>query len=63
MADNGSAVGTGMIAGILIAVLIAVGLIIVAYGGIDLGGKKDVNVNVDLPKTPELPKPPAPGNQ
>ena len=61
MADNESGVGTGMMAGILIAVLIAVGLIIVAYGGIDLGSKKDVNVNVEMPKAPEAPK--VPGTQ
>jgi hypothetical protein len=55
MADNGSGVGTGLIAGILLVVVIAVGIIF-ATGGLDLKGGKDVNVNVDLPKA-DLPKP------
>jgi hypothetical protein len=61
MADNASGVGTGLIAGILVAVVIGVGLLLVATGGFDFDGKKDVNVNVELPKAPEVPKAPSPG--
>jgi hypothetical protein len=60
MADNGSSVGTGLIAGILLVVVIAVGIIF-ATGGLDFG-KKDVKVNVELPKAPEVPKAPTTGN-
>jgi hypothetical protein len=50
MADNnGSGVGTGLIAGILIVVLIAVGLVVM-NGGLNLQGDKDVNVTVQPPK-------------
>jgi hypothetical protein len=55
MADNGSGMGTGLIAGILLVVVIAVGIIL-ATGGLDFG-KKDVDVNVELPKAPEVPNP------
>ena len=52
MADNnGSGVGTGLIAGILLVVLIAVGLVVV-NGGLKLDGGKDVNVKVEAPKVP-----------
>ena len=52
MADNnGSGVGTGLIAGILLVVLIAVGLVVV-NGGLKLDGGKDVNVKVEAPKIP-----------
>ena len=52
MADNnGSGVGTGLIAGILLVVLIAVGLVFV-NGGLKLDGGKDVNVKVEAPKIP-----------
>ena len=52
MADNnGSGVGTGLIAGILLVVLIAVGLVVV-NGGLKLDGEKDVNVKVEAPKVP-----------
>jgi hypothetical protein len=57
-ADNGgSAVGTGLIAGILIAVLVIVGLVIVGFGGFDFRGTKDVNVKVETPdvKASDLP--------
>ena len=50
MADSGgSAVGTGLIAGILIAVLVGVGVLLVAFGGFNFRGDKDVNVNVEAP--------------
>ena len=50
MADsNGGAVGTGLIAGILLVVLIGLGLVFY-MGGLDLKGDKDVNVNIDMPK-------------
>ena len=62
MADNGSGVGTGLIAGILLVVVIAIGILF-ASGGLNFGDKKDVNVNVELPKAPELPKVPAPGKE
>jgi hypothetical protein len=55
MADNGSGVGTGLIAGILLVVVIAVGIVF-ATGGLDFKDGKDVNVNVDVPKA-DLPKP------
>ena len=52
MADNnGSGVGTGLIAGILLVVLIGVGLVFM-NGGFKLDGGKDVNVNVEAPKLP-----------
>ena len=52
MADNnGSGVGTGLIAGILLVVLIAVGLVFV-NGGLKLDGGKDVNIKVEAPKIP-----------
>ena len=52
MADNnGSGVGTGLIAGILLVALIAVGLVVV-NGGLKLDGGKDVNVKVEAPKIP-----------
>ena len=52
MADNnGSGVGTGLIAGILLVVLIGVGLVFM-NGGLNLDGGKDVNVKVEAPKIP-----------
>ena len=52
MADNnGSGVGTGLIAGILLVVPIAVGLVFV-NGGLKLDGGKDVNIKVEAPKIP-----------
>lgn len=52
MADNsGSGMGTGLIAGILLVVLIGVGLVFM-NGGLKLDGGKDVNVNVEAPKIP-----------
>jgi hypothetical protein len=60
MADNGSGVGTGLIAGILLVVVIAVGILFVS-GGFNFRDGKDVNVNVDMPKAPELPKAPPAG--
>ena len=55
MADNnGSGVGTGLIAGILLVVVLAVGLV-VANGGLNIGGGKDVNVSVEAPKIPAPP--------
>jgi hypothetical protein len=63
MADNGgSAVGTGLIAGILIAVLVGVGVLLVAFGGFNFRGDKDVNVNVEAP-TPEMPSVPDGGSK
>lgn len=50
MANNGSGVGTGLIAGILLVVVIGIGLLFVT-GGLDFG-KKNVDVNVELPKAP-----------
>ena len=64
MANNGgSAVGTGLIAGILIAALVVIGIIF-AFGGFNFGGSKDVNVDVEAPKidAPEMPNP-APGGE
>lgn len=54
---DGSSVGTGLIAGILIAALLVFGLIFF-YGGFDLGGGKGTNVNIETPKVevPEAPK-------
>ena len=50
MADNnGSGVGTGLIAGILLVALIAVGLVVM-NGGLNLGGGKDINVSIEAPK-------------
>jgi hypothetical protein len=50
MADNGNGVATGLIAGILV---VAIGVaILFAAGGLNLDGKKEVNVNIDLPKAP-----------
>lgn len=54
MADNGSGVGTGLIAGILIVVIIAVGLMLTT-GNLNLGGSKDVNVKVEAPDLPKAP--------
>jgi hypothetical protein len=62
MADNGSGVGTGMIAGILLVVVIIAGILF-ATGGLDFGSRKDVDVNVELPKAPDLPEAPAPGRE
>jgi ABC-type transporter Mla subunit MlaD len=51
MADNnGAGVGTGLIAGILLVALLAVGLIYF-NGGFNLKGGKDVNVNIEAPKS------------
>jgi hypothetical protein len=55
MADNGSGVGMGLIAGILLVVVV-IGGILFATGKLNLDGGKDVDVNVELPKAPELPK-------
>lgn len=49
MADNGSSVGTGLIAGILLVVVVIFGVLF-ATGNLNLGGKKAVDVNVELPK-------------
>ena len=54
MADNGSGVGTGLIAGILLVVVVGLGILF-ATGNLDLGGKKDVDVNIELPKAPAMP--------
>jgi|tagenome__1003787_1003787.scaffolds.fasta_scaffold15838328_1 hypothetical protein len=55
MADNnGSGVGTGLIAGILLVVLSAVGLVVM-NGGLNLNGGKDVNIKVETPKVPPPP--------
>ena len=48
MAENGGGVGTGMIAGILVAILVLVGIFLFAGGYI--GGGKNVNVTVEPPK-------------
>ena len=45
---------TGLIAGILLAVLLVVGLVVM-NGGLNLGGGKDVNIKVETPKTPTAP--------
>jgi hypothetical protein len=63
MADNGSGVGTGMIAGILVAIVAIAVVFLFASGTLNLGGKKDVDINVELPKAPEAPAVPTPGNQ
>ena len=47
-------VGTGLIAGILVAAILAIGLILYA-NGFDFKGSKDVNVNVELPKAAPAP--------
>jgi hypothetical protein len=60
MADNGSGVGLGLIAGILLVVVVGVAILF-ATGGLNLGDKKDVNINVEVPKSPELPKVPPAG--
>ena len=62
MADNGSGVGTGLIAGILLVVVIGIGILL-ATGGLNFDGKRDVDVNVELPKAPDVPSVPTPGNQ
>ena len=62
--EGGGGASTGLIAGILIAVLV-LALIFMA-GGFDFGGSKDVNVDLEAPKvqTPdvdiEAPKVPTP---
>ncbi len=64
MANNGgSAVGTGLIAGILLAALVVIGIIF-AFGGFNFVGDKDVNVDIDAPKidTPNVPAPGGEGN-
>ena len=64
MANNGgSAVGTGLIAGILIAALVVIAIIFVA-GGFNFGGEKDINVDIEAPKigAPEVPNPGGDGN-
>jgi hypothetical protein len=48
-----------MIAGILVTVLIGVGLLLFATGTFDGNKTKDVNVNVELSKAPDLPAAPA----
>jgi hypothetical protein len=57
--DSGG-VGTGLIAGILIAALLAIGVIFFA-GGLD--GDKDINVNLETPELDapriDVPKPDA----
>lgn len=63
MADNGSGVGTGLIAGILIVVLIVAAGILFASGKINFDGGKDVNVQVEVPKAPDLPKAPTTGKE
>ena len=55
MADNGSGVGIGLIAGILLVVVIGLGILF-ATGNLDMGGKdRDVDVNIELPKAPTTP--------
>ena len=55
MADNnGAGVGTGLIAGLLLLMLLGVGFLF-ATGRINLDGGNDVNVNVELPKAPPMP--------
>ena len=52
MADNnGSGVGLGLIAGILLVALLGVGFLF-ATGKINLNGGKDVNVKIEAPKIP-----------
>ena len=52
MADNdGSGVGLGLIAGILLIALLGVGFLF-ATGKINLDGSKDVNVKIEAPKVP-----------
>ena len=52
MAENsGTGVGMGLIDGILLVALFAVGLIYM-NGGLNLKGGKDVNVNIEAPKVP-----------
>ena len=52
MADNnGSGVGLGLIAGILLIALLGVGFLF-ATGKINLDGGKDVNVKIEAPKVP-----------
>ena len=63
MADNASGVGTGMIAGILVVLVAIVVVFLFASGNLNFGGKKDVDINVELPKAPEAPAVPTPGNQ
>ena len=53
MADNGSGVGIGLIAGILLVVVLGLGILF-ASGNLDMGGK-DVDVNIELPKAPPMP--------
>jgi hypothetical protein len=50
-----------MIAGILLVVIIVLGILL-ATGGLDFGSKKDVNVDVELPQAPEVPKAPINGS-
>ena len=55
MADNnGSGVGLGLIAGILLIALLGVGFLF-ATGKINLNGSKDVNVKIEAPKLPTSP--------
>lgn len=60
---DGSGVGTGLIAGILIAALLVFGFIFF-FGGFDFSGGKDTNINIETPKVdvPEAPKVDVPGN-
>ena len=61
--SGGSGVGTGLIAGILLAALLVFGLIFF-YGGFDFGGGKDTNINIETPKVdvPEAPNVDVPGD-
>ena len=60
---DGNGVGTGLIAGILLAALLVFGLIFF-FGGFDFGGGKDTNINIETPKldVPEAPKVDVPGD-
>lgn len=52
-----------MIAGILVVIVAIAVVFLFASGTLNFGGKKDVDVNVELPKAPEAPTVPTPGNQ
>jgi hypothetical protein len=60
---DGNGVGTGLIAGILIAALAVFGLIFF-FGGFDFEGGKDTNINIETPKldAPAAPKVDVPGD-
>lgn len=57
--SNGGGSGMGVVVGILLAVILAIGAFFIFGGGM-LHQKKSVDLNVNLPSAPAAPSVPAP---